>query len=390
MGSSASPEHPNHEGAETIKEAVDEKQNRDASGRESPQSPNGDQQAQQPHKIPFYRRPLLMAVLIIIGLIIAGGVTAYWLYARQFEETDDAFIDGHVVQIAPKVAGYVVKLNINDNQMVKRGDLLLEIDPRDYQLAVDQALAAVAAAQGRSQQAQAQVNFAEAQAKAADAELDAAAASAKNAASLLKREQGLVPAAVSGQEFDTAKANATATAAQEAAARSRKAAAQRQVAEARSQLVTAKNDVRQSQVDLDRARLNLSYTKIEAPITGRVTHRTVELGNYLTPGEALFALIDPHVWVTANFKETQLTYMQVGQPVEVNIDAYPGQRLRAHIDSFQAGSGMAFSVLPPENATGNYVKVVQRVPVKIVFDEPIPADMDLGPGMSVEPTVRIR
>ena len=136
--------------------------------------------------------------------------------------------------------------------------------------------------------------------------------------------------------------------------------------------------------------MNFSYTKIIAPITGRVTHRTVELGDYLQAGQALFALVDPDVWVTANFKETQLTHMQVGQKVEVRVDAFPSQRLSAHVDSFQRGTGARFTLLPAENATGNYVKVVQRVPVKIVFDEPPPADMILGPGMSVEPTVTVR
>ncbi len=136
--------------------------------------------------------------------------------------------------------------------------------------------------------------------------------------------------------------------------------------------------------------MNLSYTKIVAPITGHVTHRTVELGDYLLAGQPLFAIVDPDVWVTANFKETQLTHMQVGQPVDVRVDAFPNRVLRAHVDSFQRGTGAHFTLLPAENATGNYVKVVQRIPVKIVFDDPPPADMILGPGMSVEPTVTVR
>ena len=183
---------------------------------------------------------------------------------------------------------------------------------------------------------------------------------------------------------------ARSTAAQAAAARARANAAESQAEYARSQQITAEADVKEAQVAVRRAELNLSYTRLVAPITGRVTHRTVELGDYLQPGQALFALVDPNVWVTANFKETQLTHMQAGQQVDVHVDAFPNRALPAHVDSFQHGTGAHFTLLPAENATGNYVKVVQRVPVKIVFDQPPPADMILGPGMSVEPTVTVR
>ncbi len=185
-------------------------------------------------------------------------------------------------------------------------------------------------------------------------------------------------------------ASARSTNSQVDATRARAAAARSQVTLARSQQLTAEAELQEAEVGIRQAQLNLSYTKIIAPITGRITHRTVELGDYLQAGQPLFALVDPNVWVTANFKETQLTHMHQGQKVEIRVDAFPGQVLWGHVDSFQRGTGSRFTLLPAENATGNYVKVVQRVPVKIVFDSPPPADMILGPGMSVEPTVTVR
>ncbi|HTU26208.1 MAG TPA: HlyD family secretion protein [Pirellulales bacterium] len=339
----------------------------------------------------YLRRPKLAIALVVGAAVLVVGGIAWWLYARQFESTDDAFIDGHAVQMAPKIAGYVVRLNVSDNQLVHKGDVLVEIDPRDYQVALAVAQASAASARGRLAQAEAQILAADEEAKGADADVVAAEATAENAKQDLARNSNLAPrGAVSQQTLDASTATARSTAAQLAAARARASAAESQAALARSQKVTAEADLQQARVEIERAELNLSYTKITAPITGRVTHRTVELGDYLQPGQPLFALVDPNVWVTANFKETQLTHMHVGQSVSVRVDAFPSHRLRAHVDSFQRGTGARFTLLPAENATGNYVKVVQRVPVKIVFDEPAPEKMILGPGMSVEPTVTVR
>jgi membrane fusion protein (multidrug efflux system) len=353
---------------------------------------NKDGAPSKPPTKPFYKRPWLMTGVIAGAVLIILAALAYWWYSRHYEDTDDAFIDGYIVQVSPtKVSGYVVTLPITDNQLVHRGDLLLEIDPRDYQLALDQAKAAEATALGKLQQAEAQMAAADAQAQAAQADVTAAEATARNASVDLERNRNLAPrGAVSLQTLDNAQATATSSSAQVRAYRQRAAAAQSQYDLAKSERKTAAAQLDEARVQVRQAELNLSYTKILAPITGRVTNRTVDLGNYVSPGQALFALVDPDVWVTANFKETQLTEMRVGQPVEVRVDAYPSHRLRAHVDSFQRGSGARFSLLPPENATGNYVKVVQRVPVKIVFDEPAPQDMVLGPGMSVEPRVTVR
>jgi len=375
-------------------------------GNEPPAEPNGKTPETQPpeNEEParqdslfdksaslYRRRPLLVIGLAVTAAAILIAGIAWWLYERQFESTDDAFIDGHAVQMAPKVAGYVKQLNIVDNELVHKGDVLLEIDPRDFQVALDAAKASEAASLSRLAQATAQIEAADDQARGAQADVLAAEATARNAEQDLARNSSLAPrGAVSQQTLDASTAVARSTAAQEAAARARASAAASQAELARAQKATAEADLKQAQVEVSRGELNLSYTQLIAPITGRVTHRTVELGDYLQPGQALFALVDPNVWVTANFKETQLTHMHVGQPVEVRVDSFPGQTLQAHVDSFQRGTGAHFTLLPAENATGNYVKVVQRVPVKIVFDRPPPADMILGPGMSVEPTVTIR
>jgi membrane fusion protein (multidrug efflux system) len=379
-------------------------------GNEPPAEPNAEPDGKTPETQPpeneepakpdslfeksaalYQRRPLLVIGLAVAVMVILIAGIAWWLYERQFESTDDAFIDGHAVQMAPKVAGYVTRLNIVDNELVHKGDVLLEIDPRDFQVALDAAKASEAASLSRLAQATAQIEAADDQARGAQADVLAAEATARNAEQDLARNSSLAPrGAVSQQTLDASTATARATAAQETAARARASAAASQAELARAQKATAEADLKQAQVEVRRTELNLSYTQLIAPITGRVTHRTVELGDYLQPGQALFALVDPNVWVTANFKETQLTHMHVGQPVEVRVDSFPGQKLQAHVDSFQHGTGAHFTLLPAENATGNYVKVVQRVPVKIVFDRPPPADMILGPGMSVEPTVTIR
>jgi len=339
---------------------------------------------------PFYQRPLLMAGLLVATVVIVAGGIGWWLYARQFESTDDAFIDGYTVQLAPKISGYVEKLLVQDNQFVHKGDLLLQIDPRDYEVALADADAAEASAEGAVAQAKAHVDATVAEAAADEAQVLAAKATAKNAQQDLERNASLTPRSVSQQTLDSSSATASSTRAQELAARAKADSTIEQVKLAKSQLVSAQADLRQAQVKVEQAKLNLSYAKIVAPIDGRVTHRTVQMGDYVDKGEPLFALVDPNLWVTANFKETQLAHMQTGQPVDVTVDAFPGTKLTAHVDSFQRGTGARFSALPPENATGNYVKVVQRVPVKIVFDRPLPAELMLGPGMSVVPTVSIR
>ena len=357
--------------------------------RNQPAQTEPERASEQPPPKPFYRRPVLMTVLLILVIASIVGGVGWWLYSSQFEWTDDAFIDGHVVEVAPKVAGYVSKILVDDNQMVDAGELIVEIDPRDYQVALDEAQAAEVSAEGGAAQAKARVDAAIAQAAADESEVTAANATALNAQQDYDRNARLAPRSVSQQSLDSSAATAASTQAQALAAKSRAASSAEQIKLAKSALITAQADVEKAKVKVAEAKLNLSYTKIVAPIRGRVTHRTVELGEYLQPGRAMLALVDPDLWVTANFKETQLTEMRAGQRVVVKVDAFPDRKLDAHVDSFQHGTGASFSAMPPENATGNYVKVVQRVPVKIVFDQPIPSDMVVGPGMSVVPTVSL-
>ena len=431
---------------------------------------------------PFYRRRAVLvvgAVVLLIGLVV--GVR-YWLYARSHESTDDAFIEGHIIQISPKVSGYVARVYVNDNQEVKAGDLLVEIDARDYEVKLQQARAALDAArakenearsnisltrattvanvqqaraavrqaqtgvassragagslESKANQASSAVSTAEANLAQAQAQVKAAEAEATRAKADVERYQALlIKDEISRQQVDSAVAAARTADAQLEAARQRVAAAGAQVNESRSSQAAAAETARQSvaqiagaqagvaeavgrlaqantapqQVAVSEARaetakanteeleaqvaqaeLELSYTKIYAPENGRVTRKSVEQGALVQIGQPLLALVPGNVWVIANFKEDQVGRIAPGQSVEIRVDAYGDKTFKGHVDSVQAGTGARFSLLPPENATGNYVKVVQRVPVKIVFDEPPDLRHMLAPGMSVVPEVAIR
>jgi membrane fusion protein (multidrug efflux system) len=324
-------------------------------------------------------------------LIIFFAVIFYYLRCvAPYESTDDAFIDGYVTLISPRVPGQVARLAVTDNQEVKAGDVLVEIDPRDYEASLAQARADLAAAHGQTDQAQAQVKVSEAKVVQAQAAVTAAEAEAQRANDDLKRYENVESRAVSKSAIDLAQAQARSADANLVAAYSQTNAAEAEVVLSEAGVATATAAVQQAEAKLRQAELNLSYTKIIAPFHGRVTARTVQLGNYAQPGQALLALVPQDVWVVANFKETQLTSMKPGQPVELTVDAYPSKKFKGKVDSLQAGTGARFSLLPPENAVGNYIKVVQRVPVKIIFDEELPANLDIAPGMSVVPTVKVK
>jgi len=342
-------------------------------------------------KTPWYSRPFrLLLVIVLAAALIVGGVM-WWLQARQWETTDDAFIDTHMVLIAPQVAGRVKQVLVDDNQKVTAGQLLVEIDPAIFQAQLDQAEASRAAAAGGLAQANAQQAVALANAQQARAEVGVAEANATNAAHQLQRTQPLVERQfASRQQLDNDFANARSTAANLDAAQKKLASVEAQLKAAASQIDTAKANLKSAEAQEEQARLNLAYTKVMASEAGRIAHKNVATGDYVQVGQNLMALVPLKVWVTANFKETQLDHMRVGQPVEIRIDAYPDKVFHGHVDSFEAGSGAAFDLLPPQNATGNYVKVVQRVPVKIVFDTPPDPHFPLGPGMSVEPSVKVR
>jgi membrane fusion protein, multidrug efflux system len=356
-----------------------------------PQRPAPTAPARAPAR-PRWRRYLLivLGLLLLIGAGIGGA--EWWIQSSKWVSTDDAFIDVRMVQVSSQVAGRVARVLVTDNQEVHAGQPLVELDPADLRARLDQALANRQSAAGTLAQAKAQLPVAGANLDAAKAEIAAAQAASDNAALNLRRDEALARAgwlAVSRQKLDTDAATARTEAAKLDAARQKAASAQAQIGLAEKNVETAAAGLQAAGAQLAQARLTLSYTEIRAAAAGRIAKLSVAPGDYIQTGQNLMALVPDTVWVTANFKETDLDHMRVGQPVEIRVDAYPGHVFHGHVASFQAGSGAAFSLLPPENATGNYVKVVQRVPVKIVFDQPPGNHWLLGPGMSVEPYVRI-
>ena len=338
----------------------------------------------------YRRRFRFLVVLIVAAAAIAGGMQ-WWLQARQWESTDDAFIDAHMVMVAPQVAGRVTQVLVDDNQQVAAGQLLVELDPAYFQAQLDQAEANRAAAAGNLAQARAQQAISAANVEQTRAEVGVGEANATNAEQQLRRTQPLVERQfASRQQLDNDVANARSTAANLVAAHKKLASAEAQLQAAASQIETAKANLKSAEAQTEQARLNLAYTRVIAPKAGHIAHKTLAVGDYVQVGQNLMALVPLNVWVTANFKETQLDHMRLGQPVEISIDSYPDKVFHGHVDSFEAGSGAAFDLLPPQNATGNYVKVVQRVPVKIVFDTRPDPHFPLGPGMSVVPSVKVR
>ena len=335
------------------------------------------------------RRRNLIASLATVVVGVATGIY-YFEYVAPYESTDDAFIEAHVTPIAPQVAGRVAQLLVQDNQEVKVGDVLLQIDPSDFQTKLDQERANLAASKSRLEQANAQFTVDQAKVEQEKANVVAAQAEAKQAEADDKRYQAVGSFAISASQLDLAGTQARSAAAQVDAAQNKELAAEAQSALDKASIQTAAAEIQSSEAAVHQAELNLSYTQVKAPAAGYVTHRTIEAGAYVQTGQALLAIVPRQVWIVANFKETQLTDMRAGQPVEVTMDAYPQIKFKAHVDSIQSGTGPRFSLLPPENASGNYVKVVQRVPVKIVLDDVAANNYVLGPGMSVVPEVRVK
>jgi membrane fusion protein (multidrug efflux system) len=329
----------------------------------------------------------LAACVLLIALI--GGV-AYWLQVRHFESTDDAFVAARSFSVAPKVGGYVAAVPVTDNQHVNAGDLLARIDDRDYRIAIDQAQAQVAVAQAnvanidaQIDSQQAQIDQAKAQLKQAEAQLQFAQEEADRAGDLVQKGAGTV------QRAQQTKSDLEAQQANTSRAKAAVIGAELGLKVLQTQHTSAEASKQQADAQLDQAKLNLQYTDVQAAQSGRVVKLSGAKGAFATAGQSLMMFVPDEVWITANYKETQLADMRPGQSVEIRIDAYPGRKLKGHLDSVQPGSGTAFSLLPAENATGNFVKVVQRVPVKIVVDN-WPSDIPVGPGMSVVPWTRVR
>jgi membrane fusion protein, multidrug efflux system len=387
----------------------------------------------------FEARPhaRLILIIVIIGVAIAGFFL--YRYFSSYESTDDAQIDGHLMPISARISGYITNVYVDDNQYVTAGTALVQIDPKDYQVALDQAEADLASAkataevqninvpittqttssqvsvaQANVEDAQAGITAAQQQSDATQAQLAEAQANDVKAQNDLARYKDLVGKhEISEQQYDQAVAQAKASTAAVAAAKASAAAAAEEVTQARAKLaqnqanlesaqtaprqvattraraLSAAAVVEQKQAAVEQAQLNLAYTKIVAPVDGVVT-KNVEVGMNVQPGQQLLTIVPlADVWVTANFKETQLKYMRPGQPAQIKVDAN-GRTYKGHVDSIASASGARTSLLPPENATGNYVKVVQRIPVKIDLDPGQNSDHYLRLGMSVEAEVFIK
>jgi membrane fusion protein, multidrug efflux system len=386
------------------------------------------------------RNPRFRLALILGGIVLLVAIVFLWRYLASYESTDDAQIDGHLNPISVRVSGHVTNLLVNDNQYVAVGTPLVQIDPSDYQVAVDQAKADYADAVAAAEAAQAsvpittvntgsQVSTAEADVEGARAGISAArqqfdsakaqvqgadANNAKAQSDLLRYKQLVDKQEISQQQFDSALAAARSNQSMVESARAGAAAADQQVRQAQAKLAEAEANLRSASTGpqqltqiraralsalaladrkkaaLAQAQLNLQYTLVVSPANGIVSNRTVEVGQNVQPGQELMKIVNlDDIWVTANFKETQLEKMRVGQPVKISVDA-TGKEYKGHVQSLAGASGALFSLLPPENATGNYVKVVQRLPVKITFDQGETKEHTLRPGISAEPKVWLR
>lgn len=354
-----------------------------------PEAPQPETTGKTPRGSFLRRRPVVSAIGAVLLAAAIGGGYLYMDYTSHFESTDDAFIAARQSALAPKVSGYITAVPVTDNQQVAAGDVIARLDDRDYRVALAQADAQVAAAQASIQNVDAQLDVQQAQITANQAQVDQAQAALTFAEQQATRYQHLEKTGygtVQNSEQYTSQLHQ-----QQSALSSAKATlnlAQRQVEALNAQRKSAVANLAQAEAQRDQAKLNLSYTTVTAAQPGHIVNLSAAVGQLAQAGTNLTMFVPDEIWVTANFKEIQLDRMRPGEKVTLKIDAYPGRTIQGHVASVQPGSGTAFSLLPAQNATGNYVKIVQRVPVKIIMDNP-PTDVALGPGMSVVPTVRI-
>jgi membrane fusion protein, multidrug efflux system len=414
-------------------------ENSSLSVAEPPSKANSAPSSESKYSPTARRKHRRNVVIIVAAVVLVVASVFLWRYLSSYESTDDAQVDVHLYPVSARISGYVVKVNVNDNQWVEKGDVLVEIDPTDYQVALAQAQANLTNSEATARSlnitvpitsvnstsqlqftgsgvsdARAGIQAAEKQLAAAHEQVEAALANDVKAQDDLHRYKLLVERhEVSQQIYDQALAAAKSSTANVAGAQASESAAEQFVQQAQSRLAQADAnqqyaqtgpqqvsstkaraqaaiaDVEQKRALLHQAELNLQYTKIIAPDSGEVT-KTVVVGLNVQPGQQMLTVVPlQEIWITANFKETQMKHMRPGQPVDISADSN-GQTYKGHVDSIAGATGPLFSVLPPENATGNYVKIVQRIPVKIVLDPGENHDRQLRPGMSVEPTVYLR
>ena len=361
--------------------------------REKPERSDGD--AKDEAAKPRSRWPLIILGIVVV-LTIIGGII-YWWMTRALESTDDAYTEGNAIAFAAKISGYVTQLNVDDNTFVHAGDLMVKIDPRDYTTARDQARANLSLARAELASAQVDLDIARVRVPAtlqqAQAQLAQAQANQDQAQRDYRRIHAVDPRATTQTNIDQADAQLKSNTAVVSNAQ-----AQVQIASLVHQNIEAAEDtvkqrqaqVAQAEANLAQAEVNLTYTDLTAPQDGYITRRNVDLGTFVQAGQQIFYIVTPQVWVIANFKETQLAEMRPGQHVSMSVDAYPQLALEGHVDSIQDGSGARFSAFPAENATGNFVKIVRRVPVKIIIDRGLENRHGLPLGVSVTPTVTVR
>ena len=325
----------------------------------------------------------LTLALLVAAVTTTAACSAYfwWDHARTWVKTDNAYVAAHIHQLSSRVAGTVTEVLVEDNQYVEAGKLMARLDARDFEVKRQQGLAQVAQAQAQLRQANAQIAQAQAQVARERAHATKAQQDFQRAKALFQGTAG----AISQQEFDAAQTGADA-------AQAALLAAEAGLESAGALAVAAQAQESVAQANLKEAELQLSYTDIFAPVAGRVGKKNLETGNRVQPGQALLALVQPEVWVTANFKETQLAHLKPGQLVRLRVDAFPGRVFTGHVESVAPASGAQFALLPPDNATGNFTKIVQRVPVKIAFDRQSTGDCEgrLVPGMSAVVQIKVR
>ena len=338
---------------------------------------------------PSYKKKRVIVPAITAVIFFLAGIY-FMIHSIYYQSTDDAFVEGHIVSIAPRVSGPVEQMLIDDNMPVKKGQLLIVIDPNDYEVKLAQTKAKLA-------EAKAALNISEKDITRSKSELQESSHDVASTSSKLdfakkdyKRYSEMYKEGISSkQDYDSSKTGLTVAKSNYRSAMEKEKASKAMLESAKAKKEASIADIERLEAEVKECELNLSYTKIYAPQDGLITNRSVEKGNYVQVAQPMFAIVPEKVWVVANFKETQLTNMKKGQPVQIKIDTYPGKKFKGHVDSIQRATGAKASLFPPENAVGSYVKIVQRVPVKIVFDEDI-SKYNIVPGMSVVPEVKVK
>lgn len=340
-------------------------------------------------KRPEYKKKRVIVPAATALALVTLGIAAA-IHSTYFQSTDDAFVEGRLITSAPRVSGQVINLLVDDNDEVEAGQLLVEIDPADYEVKLHQAEAKLEEAKARLNVTEKQVEEGGSNVQQSFEDINSTKSKLDFAQKDHKRYSDMYKEGiVSKQDYDNSSTHYTVAQANHKAATEKSKAMQAALDSNKAKAKSVEAEIKRLEAEVEQAKLNLSYTKIYAPQAGMVSARSVETGNYVQIGQPLMQIVPGKVWVIANFKEIQLTNMKKGQPVSIKIDTYPNKRFKGHIDSIQRATGAKSSLFPPENAVGSYVKIVQRVPVKIVFDEDI-KEYNIVPGMSVVPKVKVK